>query len=45
VVARDDKDAKYEPVLNAYAVDGFSVPLMVLRPAARDKRAGYQRVT
>jgi len=45
VVARDDKDARYEPVLNAYAVDGFSVSLMVLRPAGEDKRASYQWVT
>jgi hypothetical protein len=36
---------RYEPVLHAWAVDGFSVPMMVLRPATRDKRAGYRRVT
>jgi hypothetical protein len=36
---------RYEPVLNAYAVDGFSVPMMVLRRPGGDKGSGYQRVT
>jgi hypothetical protein len=36
---------RYEPVLNAYAVDGFSVSMMVLRLPGADKGPGYQRVT